>query len=151
MLLEYGKKNNIKFKWFVLGSGELEAELKAMIKAEGVEDNFILLGTRENPYAYIKNCDLFVQPSRYEGKSVVIDETKILKKPIVVTNYPTVKDQIMDGKEGMIVDMTPEGIADGIIKMAGSEELRMEYVNFLSSQEYGNQKEIDKYLELIDR
>ena len=145
------KKNNIKFKWFVLGSGELEAELKAMIKAEGVEDNFILLGTRENPYAYIKNCDLFVQPSRYEGKSVVIDETKILKKPIVVTNYPTVKDQIMDGKEGMIVDMTPEGIADGIIKMAGSEELRMEYVNFLSSKEYGNQKEIDKYLELIDR
>ena len=122
-----------------------------MIKEEGVEDNFILLGTRENPYAYIKNCDLFVQPSRYEGKSVVIDETKILKKPIVVTNYPTVKDQIMGGKEGMIVDMTPEGIADGIIKMAGSEELRMEYVNFLSSQEYGNQKEIDKYLELIDR
>ena len=122
-----------------------------MIKEEGVEDNFILLGTRENPYAYIKNCDLFVQPSRYEGKSVVIDETKILKKPIVVTNYPTVKDQIMGGKEGMIVDMTPEGIADGIIRMAGSEELRMEYVNFLSSQEYGNQKEIDKYLELIDR
>lgn len=145
------KDQNIKFKWFVLGSGELEGELKSQIKEAGVEDCFLLLGTRENPYAYIKNCDLFVQPSRYEGKSVVIDETKILKKPIVVTNYPTVKDQIMDGKEGMIVDMNPEGIAGGIIKMAQNEELRMEYVNFLSSREYGNQKEIEKYLELIDK
>lgn len=145
------KSQNIKFKWFVLGSGELEAQLKAQIKEEGVEDCFILLGTRENPYAYIKNCDLFVQPSRYEGKSVVIDETKILKKPIVVTNYPTVKDQIMDGKEGMIVDMTSEGIADGIIRMYQKEDLRKEFVDYLSSQEYGNQKEVEKYLELIDR
>ena len=92
-----------------------------------------------------------MQPSRYEGKSVVIDETKILKKPIVVTNYPTVKDQIMDGKEGMIVDMAPEGIAQGIISMLQNENLRNEYVNFLSSQEYGNQAEIEKYLELIDK
>ena len=145
------KNENIRFKWFVLGSGELEEKLKSMIKEEGVEDCFILLGTRENPYAYIKNCDLFVQPSRYEGKSVVIDETKILKKPIVVTNYPTVKDQIMDGKEGMIVDMTPEGIAQGIISMLQNENLCNEYVNFLSSQEYGNQAEIEKYLELIDK
>lgn len=145
------KDQNLKFKWFVLGSGDLEAELKAQIKAEDVEDCFILAGTRENPYAYIKNCDLFVQPSRYEGKSVVIDETKILKKPIVVTNYPTVKDQIMDGKEGMIVDMTPEGIAQGILKMYNSNDLRQEFVDYLSSQEYGNQEEVKKYVELIDR
>ena len=145
------KQQNLKFKWFVLGGGELEAEYKALIKEQDVEDCFILLGTRENPYAYIKNCDLFVQSSRYEGKSVVMDETKILKKPIVVTNYPTVKDQVINGKEGMIVDMSPEGIASGVIEMIRNDDLRKQYVDYLSSHEYGNQSEIEKYLELIDK
>ena len=144
------KSNNMKFKWYVLGDGELRNKLEALIKENDVSDCFFLLGTRENPYAYIKNCDLFVQSSRYEGKSVVIDETKILNKPIVVTDYPTVKDQITNKIEGMIVDMSPEGIAGGITEMLQSEELRMQYVHNLEKREYGNQKEIEKYMALID-
>ena len=144
------KSNNMKFKWYVLGDGELRNKLEALIKENDVSDCFFLLGTRENPYAYIKNCDLFVQSSRYEGKSVVIDETKILNKPIVVTDYPTVKDQITNKIEGMIVDMSPEGIAGGITEMIQSEELRMQYVHNLEKREYGNQKEIEKYMALID-
>ena len=80
-----------------------------------------------------------------------MDETKILKKPIVVTNYPTVKDQVINGKEGMIVDMSPEGIASGVIEMIRNDDLRKQYVDYLSSHEYGNQSEIEKYLELIDK
>ena len=91
-----------------------------------------------------------MQSSRYEGKSVVIDETKILNKPIVVTDYPTVKDQITNKIEGMIVDMSPEGIAGGITEMMQSDELRMQYVHNLEKREYGNQKEIEKYMALID-
>lgn len=144
------KSNNMKFKWYVLGDGELRNRLEALINENDVSDCFFLLGTRENPYAYIKNCDLFVQSSRYEGKSVVIDETKILNKPIVVTDYPTVKDQITNKIEGMIVDMSPEGIAGGITEMLQSDELRMQYVHNLEKREYGNQKEIEKYMALID-
>ena len=84
------------------------------------------------------------------AESVVIDETKILNKPIVVTDYPTVKDQITNKIEGMIVDMSPEGIAGGITEMIQSEELRMQYVHNLEKREYGNQKEIEKYMALID-
>ena len=79
------KEQKKVFKWFVIGTGELKEELTKQIQAADVEDCFILLGARKNPYPYIKNCTVFIQPSRYEGKSVVLDETKILAGPIVAT------------------------------------------------------------------
>lgn len=144
------KDSGLKFKWFVIGSGDLKGELEKQIHAAGVGDCFILLGTRENPYPYTKNCDIFVQPSRFEGKSVVIDEAKILAAPIVATAYPTVGDQLLDKVEGMIVPLSVEGIADGLLKMAEDKEMRSKYSDYLASKEYGNQKEIEKYIQLIE-
>ncbi len=144
------RDKGISFKWFVLGTGPKEAELKNQISDRGLTENFILLGAKENPYPYIKNASVFVQSSRYEGKSVVIDEAKILAAPLVVTNYPTVNDQIQADKEGLIVEMTPQGIADGVIKMIEDASYREKLVGYLGNNEYGNQSEIDKYLELIE-
>ena len=115
-----------------------------------MENNVFLLGAKDNPYPYIKNCTLLVQSSRYEGKSVVLDEAKILKTPIVVTEYPTVYDQIIDQKEGLIVPITPEGIAKGIEEIVNNATLKNELIKYLSCHEYGNQKEIKKYCDLID-
>lgn len=144
------KDKGLDFKWFVIGNGELKEELEKQINAKNLEDDFILLGTRENPYPYIKNCSVFVQPSRYEGKSVVLDEAKILAMPIVATAYPTVGDQLQDKVEGMVVPMNAEGIAEGLLAMTKSEELRKKYSSYLTGREYGNQKEIEKYIQLID-
>ena len=144
------KDSGLNFKWFVIGSGELKDALSKQIQALGVEDCFVLLGARENPYPYIKNCSIFIQPSRYEGKSVVLDEAKILAASIVATAYPTVGDQLQDKVEGMVVPMNAEGIAEGLLKMAKNEELRKRYSDYLASREYGNQKEIEKYMQLID-
>ena len=99
----------------------------------------------------MKACDVLVQSSRYEGKSVVLDEAKILGKPIVVTRYQTVADQIEDGKEGLITDMTAGGMAAGIQKMIGSDGLSGAISGYLLAHEYGNQAEIDKYLDLLNR
>lgn len=144
------KSRGITFIWYVLGIGELEKELQHRIEDRDVEDCFKLLGVRENPYPYIQYCDIVVQPSRFEGKSVVLDETKILGKPIVVTEYATVHDQIEDGKEGMIVPMNAEGIADGIQRMLENEELQNGYSEYLKAHEYGNQDEVQKYIDLIE-
>lgn len=144
------KEKDIKFKWFIIGNGELQAKLEAQIKEKNVEDCFVLLGIRENPYPYVKNCDLFIQPSRFEGKSVVLDEAKILKKPIIATNYPTVKDQLVDGKEGKIVPMTSEGIADGIMSIIRNEYDIENCVAYLNQHEYGNQDDISLYHNLLD-
>lgn len=145
------KERGLLFKWYIIGTGELEESLKSEIIKKNVSDCFFFLGARENPYPYIKMSTIIVQPSRWEGKSVVLDEAKILCKPIVVTNYPTVHDQIKNGKEGMIVPMTAEGIADGIQKMLGNKELRNGYTEYLKVHEYGNQDEVQKYIDLFER
>ena len=88
------KQHGLRFKWYILGNGELKDELEKMIQKEDVSDCFELIGAKENPYPYMKNADVVVQTSRFEGKSVVLDEAKILGCPIVVTNYTTVHDQI---------------------------------------------------------
>lgn len=144
------KKNGIDFCWYIIGEGPLKEKLVQQIQKFGVEEYVVLLGTRNNPYPYIKHCAFVVQPSRYEGKSVVLDEAKILGKPIVATNYPTVWDQIEKDKEGIITDMNPESIANGIQRMITETELRRSMELYLGSNEYGNSEEINKYRKIID-
>lgn len=144
------KQKGIQFEWFVIGDGKLERKLKRLIIEYDVENCFKLLGVRENPYPYIKNCTLFVQTSIYEGKSVVLDEAKILSKPIVVTAYPTVKDQIVDGKEGIVVEMSSEAIAEGVMQVLENQNIRETLCTYLSGHEYGNEQEVEKYIYAIE-
>ena len=143
------KDNGVDFQWNILGTGALEETLNNQINELGVSDVIHLIGARENPYPYIKNADVLVQSSRYEGKSVVLDEAKILGVPIIVTDYPTVRDQIIDGSEGIIVPMTPEGIAEGIQSIITSNEKMQSLKSYLTSHEYGNQDEIQKYYNVL--
>lgn len=144
------KDSGLDFRWYIIGNGDLEKKLKKQAADLGVSENVIFLGTRENPYPYIKNCTIFIQPSRYEGKSVVLDEAKILAKPIIATAYPTVMDQITDNIDGKIVTMNSEGIADGIINLLKKTDLMNDMVRYLKSHEYGNQFEIKKYMSVIE-
>lgn len=144
------KERGLLFQWYILGEGKLRGELMDQIEKYGVSDCFTLLGTRSNPYPYIKACTLLVQTSDYEGKSVVLDEAKILAKPIVVTNYPTVYDQIIAGREGIIAERTAEGVAEAIQRMISERDLRQRIVSYLASNEYGNPDEVEKYRKVID-
>lgn len=144
------KEKGLNFRWFIIGIGSLEDKLRRQIAENNLQEQFILLGTRKNPYPYIKGCSVFVQPSRYEGKSVALDEAKIMCAPIVATAYPTVGDQLTDRKEGLITQMSPEGIAAGILEVIENEGLRTSMQEYLGQHEYGNQKEVEKYMQLLD-
>lgn len=144
------KQKGIAFRWLIIGDGEKRQELEQQIRAEGVEDVFFLIGTRENPYPYMKHCTVLAQTSRYEGKSVVLDEAKILGVPILATCYPTVADQVLDGKEGIVVEMNPEGIAAGLEMLLKGSEKCEEIRKYLLDREYGNQALVKEYQKLID-
>lgn len=153
LAIEAGKYLSDKgydFKWFIIGDGMLEIELRKLIEKYKLESKIILLGAKENPYPYIKNCDIFVQPSRFEGKSIALDEAKILGKPILITNYPTAKDQLVNGKEGMIVDMKPEKIAAGISNLIDNNKIRIELSNYLNKLDYGNEDLIGLYYSVLN-
>ena len=143
------KRDGCQFQWFILGNGELFDKLNAQIEDLELNDWVKLLGPKENPYAYIAKSDVVVQSSKYEGKSVVLDEAKILGIPIVSTNYDTVVDQIIPEKEGLIGDMNAEDIAHGIEEMFNNQRLFKTIKNYLNAHEYGNQADVEKYIKLI--
>lgn len=144
------KDQGLKFRWFVLGEGFLRTELEMQIREKGLSDSFFLLGARVNPYPYIRHCTFLVQSSRYEGKSVALDEAKILGAPIIATAYPTVVDQIHEGAEGIIAEMSPQGIAEAVSKMIRDSALRENIRKYLLEREYGNQNEVVKYENLLN-
>lgn len=146
------KQNNIDFHWYIIGEGPLREKLEKQINENGLDGIVKLIGLRANPYPYIKNADIFVMTSRYEGKSIALDEAKILCKPIVVTKYPTVFDSIKDGVNGKLVDLTPQHIADGIRILYENTSLRNLFVENLSKEQCGNEMYvINKFSTLIEQ
>lgn len=136
--------------WYIVGYGGDEVLLKELITKNQVEDSFIILGKKTNPYPYIKECDLYVQPSRYEGKAVTVNEAKILGKPILITNYPTSNSQILDGFDGCISEMTVEGIANGIEKCYLDTKFRQRLADNCRNTDYSNNHEIEKLYSLVN-
>ncbi len=137
-------------EWYIVGYGPQEAELKLLIDKLGLQDKFVLLGKKINPYPYIKVCDIYVQPSRYEGKAVTVREAQILKKPVLITNFSTAKSQLENRVDGYICPMGIKGIVEGIKKMIDDVEFRNEIVNNVSQKNYGNEIEMEKIYRLIE-
>lgn len=102
------------FEWLVVGDGSRREAVRAIIEREGVGDVIRLVGSKVNPYPYMAGADLLAQTSRFEGKSVVVDEARVLGLPVLATDYSSARDQVRDGVDGLIVPMDPEGIARGI-------------------------------------
>lgn len=137
-------------KWYVVGYGGDEAMIKELIEENKLKDSFILLGKKTNPYPYMKACDIYVQPSRYEGKAVTVGEAQILGKPIIITNYTTAKSQVKDNIDGYICELSIEGIANGIEKIYRGKELREKLENNCKNADYSNSCELKKLYKLFN-
>ena len=143
------KDRGLKFKWYIIGFGD-SSEIIENICESQTEDNVIILGKKENPYPYIANCDIYVQPSRYEGKSITVREAQILGKLVIITNYPTANSQVNNGKDGVICAMDNESIVNAIYTLANDNSMQQNIKEFLSSHDFGNEKEIEKIYQLIN-
>lgn len=135
--------------WYLIGFGCDEKLIRQRIKDAGMESRVIILGKKENPYPYIKYCDLYVQPSRYEGKSVTIREAQILNKPVVITNYSTASSQLVDGFDGVIVPMNNEDCAKGIANLLKDETMKNKISENCKKTDYTNSQYIDELYKLI--
>lgn len=142
------KQRGLNFKWFIIGYGDSRLILENINKTN-TSDCVILLGKKDNPYPYIANCDIYAQPSRYEGKSVTVREAQMLYRPVLVTNYPTAKSQIKDGFDGIICELDNIAIANAIYKLATDVTLCQTLSANLHTQDYGNEYEIKKIYELL--
>ena len=142
-------KSGIDFKWFAIGKGELKEEIEAKIKEKTLEEKFILLGERANPYPYINGCDIYVQSSYFEGKSIAIDEAKCFAKPIVTTKFTTVLDQLTDGETALLAEIDAQSVAEKIMQLINDENLRRTLSEKLKNEKVGNEEEIEKFYRLL--
>ena len=140
---------DVKIKWYLIGYGGDEALIRQRIVEEGMEGLVIILGKKENPYPYIKACDIYVQPSRYEGNAVTVREAQMLGKPVVATNYPTAASQIQNGIDGIIVPLDNKGCAEGIAHFLQDKPLQDRITTYLQTHDYSNTSEVEKLYELI--
>ena len=136
-------------KWYLIGYGGDEPLIRQRIAEAGMEGQVIILGKKGNPYPYIKACDVYVQPSRYEGNAVTVREAQMLCKPVVVTDYATASSQIQDGIDGIIVPMDNEGCAKGIAQFLQDRAKQQSITDHLKAHDFSNADEINKLFALL--
>lgn len=121
------KDKRIKVRWYVLGEGELRGKLQKQIDRLGLSRDFILAGAVENPYPYYAKCDLYVHATRFEGKSIAIQEAQTLGCAILVSDCSGNREQVEPGVDGEMCQLTPEGISSQIERMLRDEKKCHEY------------------------
>lgn len=137
------RDRGLKFMWYIIGPGD-DSAIRNEIEKTNTSDVVKILGPKNNPYPYTANADIYVQPSRYEGKCVAVEEAKILHTPVVLTPYPTAATQIEDGITGLISrSFNAEDIADAVERLARDVSLRTSITNNLSQHCYGNENAIN--------
>ena len=136
-------------KWYIVGYGGDENKIRELITRYSLEDMIEILGKKDNPYPYMKMCDLYMQPSRYEGKAVTVVEAQILAKPVLITNYPTAHSQVVDRVDGEICELSIEGIANGVEKFYRDRDFLERYRFNCEDRNYENKEELKKLYELF--
>ena len=141
-------KEGVPVKWYAIGYGD-RGPVDEAIRECSMEDHFIILGKKENPYPWIAACDIYVQPSRYEGKAVTVREAQALGRPVVITAFNTSASQLRDGEDGVIVPMDVEGAARGIRALIEDPVRQERLRQATSATDYSGAGEIEKIYAMI--
>lgn len=149
-ICKYILESGLNIRWYLIGFGGDEQLIRDNIEKYGMKDRVIILGKKDNPYPYIKNCDIYVQPSRYEGKAVTVREAQILQKPIIITDYATAHSQIEDGYDGVIVPLDNKECAKGIERVIRDSDLQNKLIENMKKTHYSNEREVEKIYKLME-
>lgn len=144
------RDKGVDIKWYIIGFGHDEALIQKRIEEAGMVDHVIILGRKNNPYPYIRSCDLYVQPSRYEGKCVSVCEAQMLGKPVVITDYETSGSQLEDGVDGIIVPMDNEACANRIVELLRNPQRMRQLHSVCMNRDYSNKAEVEKLRQLLE-
>lgn len=143
-------ERGVNFVWYAVGEGEFRAEMEKFIKDNNLTNKFILLGAKSNPYPYFRVCDLYVQTSRHEGFGLSIAEARILNKPVVTTEFDAVWNQMVQGKNGIVVSINAIAVADAIQDLIENPKTMRAISDYQRTENKGNIEELQKFYQLIE-
>ena len=135
-------------RWYVLGDGNLRGELEELIKSLGLEDRFFLCGIKDNPFPYYRQCDYYVHCSKFEGRSIAIQEAQILGCPIIVSDCPGNRKQVVNEVNGLLIPLDEKSIADAIERFINIPEFAKE-LGENAALINNNSEDLPKLLSLI--
>jgi glycosyltransferase involved in cell wall biosynthesis len=118
------KNEGYNVRWYCIGEGKARKEYEKLISDYNVRDDFILLGSTPNPYPYMKECDLYIQPSRHEGFCITLGEAKSFNVPIICTDFTGANEQIKNNVDGILVKFDKEQMIQTIKKVIDEEAYR---------------------------
>lgn len=145
------KNDGYNIRWYVMGSGSDEDKKKVVNSIDtSHRSDFIFLGIKENPYIYMKQCDIYVQPSRFEGYCTTTNEARILGCPIVMTNVSGAEEQLENEKTGLIVEKESNAIHDAVKRFIEYPDFRKRVKENLKSIECDTKQEVRKIYELLE-
>ena len=121
--------------WYIIGEGNDRTSLEKLIQKYNLSDSISLKGAIKNPYPFIKTCDIYVQTSLFEGLCLTLIEAACLCKPIVTTNFPTAYTIIDNEETGIICEMTPDAVANSVIRLIKDNSLKEKFINNLTKME----------------
>lgn len=143
-LLAKLKEEGFNVRWYCIGEGYARKEYEAMIAKHGLEKDYILLGSNPNPYPFISQCDLYVQPSRHEGYCITLAEARCFNNPIICTNFTGAREQIEHNKTGLIVEFNEEQMYTSIKRLICDNQLIIKIKKNLQSDIVGDLKDLEK-------
>ena len=143
------KSCDVPVRWYVLGEGELRERLEQQIRDSGLENDFLLLGVKSNPFPYCKQSDFYVHATGFEGKSIAIQEAQTLGKPILATDCSGNREQIENGVDGRLCPLTPEDISKQLLWMIEHPEECRSYGEKAEKKVLYHTRGLEEFLELI--
>ena len=143
------RDRGVDFHWYVLGAGNYRAEYERLIAQNNLESCFRLLGKVDNPYPYIRKADIYVQPSRYEGLSLAVQEARILGRPVAASNITSNKEQITDGRNGLLFTLDERDMADAVSKLLEDHAMQRRFHEACERESFDFSDQLNKLWELM--
>lgn len=144
------KSDGYKVKWYCIGDGPEKENYRQKIRTLNIENDYILLGSKLNPYPFMKDCDIYVQPSRHEGYCITLGEARCFNNPIVTTNFTGANEQIRNEVTGLICDISEDGIYESVKRLLDDKNLYNNIKINLSKEIVDSSNEINKLDKLIN-
>ncbi|MCL2859457.1 MAG: glycosyltransferase [Oscillospiraceae bacterium] len=162
-LAKYLKEKGLNFKWYFIGGVNKEVEyelyyekLLKQVSEHNLEDYVVFLGETNNPYKYLKDADLSALFSPDEAWGFVVTESKILKIPIIASNTSGYREQLLDGVDGILVDLPKSeqeyiNISNKIIELLTNKEYRDIIIKNLQDFKYDSKEIVSEIEELFKK
>lgn len=144
------QKSGLNFHWYLIGYGGMEKAIRDQIRIHHMEDKVTILGKKDNPYPYLSRCDVYLQPSRYEGCAVSVREAQLFNKPVIISKFNTAGSQVNDGVDGLVLSLDSVQFANELRKILNNSELLTKIANGCKLTDHSNRSEVKKVLAMLD-